>query len=130
MDTAGYFYIQKAVVNNANFSVRDVFVVGWSSCITYKKLVKAGHFYYRLQELVFLRWNIPHYILYIALQDPAKVIDCCCIERLILPELVNSRTGDMVMMNQAIRAFIGCFQGLPKTVINHHIISTPLMVMY
>ena len=81
-------------------------------------------FFCCLQWLVFTRWYVPHDILHVTLQDSAEVVECGCIEWLVLPEFVNGRTGDVMTGNQGIRAFFGSFQSFPEPIINHHTTDT------
>ena len=57
------------------------------------------------------------------MQNAAKVIDGGCGDRSILPELVNGRTGNMMVFYQSICGFPGFSQCFPERCIpNHNII--------
>ncbi len=55
------------------------------------------------QDLILVGGRVPHDLLDRTLQDPAEIVDGRGVERLVFPQLIDRRAGDMVLVNQRIR---------------------------
>ena len=55
-----------------------------------------------------------HHAIHVASQDAAEVVDGGGVHRLILPEFINGRAGDMVVPDKGLGGFMGAPQRLPK----------------
>ena len=67
-----------------------------------------------LQRLICFGTSIGDDIIDITVQYPAEVVDGGGVHRLILPEFINGRAGDMVVPDKGIGGFMGAPQRLPK----------------
>lgn len=63
----------------------------------------------RLQGLIQGTRNIFQDIADAALQNAAQIIDGCGSNGLVFAQLVNGRTGDVVVFNQRVGGLFGCF---------------------
>lgn len=70
-----------------------------SGCFCIVIVVSSGN----SQNLVFIGCNVPHDTFNRTAQNSAKIINCCRIKRFVLPQLINRRTGDVMLVNQCIR---------------------------
>jgi len=70
-------------------------------------------------------------VLDLAVEDTAEIVDCCCIQRLVFPKLINGCTGNMMMCNERICCFGGILQCLPEwTIVDHNITASHLWTVH
>ena len=75
--------------------------------------------------LVAVRRDIAQDLLHITMQNPAKVIQCGCIQRLVFSQFINGGTGYVVLGDEGVCAFSGRTQCFPKWVVNNYIKTPP-----
>ena len=73
-----------------------------------------------LQSLVILRRAIFHDILYATFEDDAEIIDGGCVQWLIFTELVDGRTGNVMILDERIGRLGRLLQRCPESVIYDH----------
>ena len=64
--------------------------------------------------MISVRRRVTHHFLNIAVENTTEVVDGGGVHRLILPEFINGRAGDMVVPDKGIGGFMGAPQRLPK----------------
>ena len=75
--------------------------------------------------LIAVRRDIAQDLLYITMQNPAKVIQCGCIQRLVFSQFINGGTGYVVLGDEGIGAFSGRTQCFPKRIVYNYTAAPP-----
>jgi len=64
--------------------------------------------------------NIPQNLFNPAVHNPAEVIQGCRADRLVVPEPVDGRAADAVLVNQNVGAQVFFFQCGPERFVRNH----------
>ena len=77
------------------------------------------------KALVVRRGDVFQYLVHLAAEDPAQIVQGRCGDRLVFAQLVDGGAGYMMIFYERIRGFRRFFQGFPEGVVNNHTIASP-----
>lgn len=98
---------------------------GWWKTNVARSCTLTFSCYCSSKPLIFFRRPILHDILNAAIQDDAQVVDGGCIQRLVLTQLVNCGTGNVVILDERIGRLGRLLQRCPESIVYDHRTTLP-----
>ena len=80
------------------------------------------------KALVVRRGDVFQYLVHLAAENPAQIVQGRGGDRLVFAQLVDGGAGYMMIFYERIRGFRRFFQGFPEGVVNNHTIASPFLV--
>ena len=71
--------------------------------------------------------RIAHHFLDVAVENPAKVIDCGGVDGFIIAQAVDGGAGNVVLVDECVCGFLRFLQGPPERLICNHS-GSPILV--